>query len=267
MNLQTMEIKELDKGVRLITINNPPANTLNQGVQDDVLKIVDKFSHDPTVRAIVFTSAHPKIFIAGADLNQVGGSGDSDEPIDPTDGVKQMQDCFNALENFPKPTIVAINGHALGGGCEFVLACDFRLMSRGTIGLTEVSLGLIPGAGGTQRMTKLLGSAKAKELMMLGKRINAEEAEDIGLIYKAVSEESLLDDAIALAEELAEGAVQAMGLIKESIHAADRTLDEGLKVEREAFVKTFATGETDEGLGAFFEKRKPDFIKAQQSVK
>lgn len=261
MELKSMMVEYLDKGVCLLTIDNPPANTLSNELQEDIFRLVDELGNNPQVRAIVFTSAHPKIFIAGANLNQVGGknSGTNNE----SDGISRMQEAFNKLESIPKPTIAAINGHALGGGCEFVLACDFRLMSTvGTIGLTEVSLGLLPGAGGTQRMTKLLGKAKATELMFLGKRLRAEEAEAIGLINQAVSPEELLQEAIALATRLAEGAVQAMGLTKECILAAtDLSLEEGLKVEREAFLKTLQTGESEEGIKAFFEKRKPEFIK------
>lgn len=257
MELKTMRVERLDKGICLITIDNPPANTLSGNLQEDVYKLTAELGNDPEVRAIVFHSAHPKIFIAGADVSQVGGSGD--EPIDYAEGCRQMQEALNQLEKMPKPTIAAINGHALGGGCEFVLACDFRLMSAGTIGLTEVSLGLIPGAGGTQRLTKLLGKAKATEIMLLGKRLNAEEAETIGLVNRAVPEEALLTEALALAKQLAEGAVGAMALTKTCIQAADLPLEEGLKVERESFAKTFATGEPSEGIKAFFEKRKPQF--------
>lgn len=261
MELKTMKVDYLDKGVCLLTIDNPPANTLSPELQKDVFKLAEELGNDPNVRAIVFTSAHPKIFIAGANLHQVGGGTSGSNNI--SAGISQMQEAFNQLERLPKPTIAAINGHALGGGCEFVLACDFRLMSTvGTIGLTEVSLGLLPGAGGTQRMTKLLGKAKATELMFLGKRLRAGEAEDIGLINRALPPEELLPEAIALATQLAEGAVQAMGLTKACILAAELSLEEGLKVEREAFLKTFQTGETNEGIRAFFEKRKPVFIKS-----
>lgn len=258
MELKTMKVEIKEKGVCLITIDNPPANTLSDDLQKDVYDIVEKLGKDPEVRVIVFASAHPKIFIAGANLNTMGGS--SDGPRDYAEGCRTMQEALNQLESLPKPTIAAINGHALGGGCEFVMACDIRIMGAGTIGLTEVTLGLIPGAGGTQRLTRLLGKAKATELMFLGKRLKADEAEKIGLVHRATSPESLLSEALALAEQLAEGAVQAMGLIKTSINAAESPLEDGLKVEREAFAKTFTTGEPQEGVKAFFEKRKPNFI-------
>ncbi|KZN99585.1 enoyl-CoA hydratase/isomerase family protein [Pseudobacillus badius] len=260
MNLQTMKAQYLDSGVCLLTIDNPPANTLSLELQQDLYEVVDTLGKDPDVRVIVFASAHPKIFIAGANLNNVNGDGT--KPVDYDEGCRQMQEAFNRLEQIPKPTVAVINGHALGGGCEFVLACDFRLMSdTGTIGLTELSLGLIPAAGGTQRLTRLLGKAKATEMILLGKRLKAEEAERIGLVHQVTSAEALLEEALAFADKLANGAVQAMGLAKACIYAAaEEPLASGLKIEREAFAKTFTTGEPDEGLAAFFEKRRPDFI-------
>lgn len=258
MNLETMVLEKLDYGVHVVTINNPPANTLNAGIQQDLLLLLDEAENNSSIRAIVFKSANPKIFIAGADL---GAMGSADESVDFAENSKHVQDIFNRLERLRVPTIAAINGHALGGGCEFVLACDFRIMGGGTIGLTEASLGLLPGAGGTQRMTRLVGGAKARELMYLSKRLNAEQAAAIGLVTEAVSPEELEDKAIALATTLAKSAIGAIGLIKESILAAeDLPLDQGLKVEREAFATTFKTGEVEEGLRAFFEKRPPNFL-------
>ncbi|MCL6632922.1 MAG: enoyl-CoA hydratase/isomerase family protein, partial [Alicyclobacillus herbarius] len=173
---------------------------------------------------------------------------------------RRMQETFARIEQIPKPVIAAMNGHALGGGCEFALACDFRFLSKGYIGLSEVSLGLIPGAGGTQRLTRLLGRAKATELIFRAKRLTAEEAERIGLITRAVEEERLLPEALAFAEELAEGAVQAMGLAKGCILAASERREDGYRCESEAFEKTLATGEPLEGFAAFFQKRKPQFL-------
>lgn len=258
MNLKTMTVEKLENGICNITINNPPANTLNGNIQNDLATIIDTLGNDPEARVLVFKSAHPKIFIAGADLNQMGSN---DGPIDYAEGAKAMQEIFNRLEKLSKPTIAVINGHALGGGCEFVLACDFRIMSAGTIGLTEVSLGLLPAAGGTQRLTRLLGQAKATEMMLLSKRLRPQEAEQIGLITKAVTPENLEEEVSKLATQLAEGAIQSMGLVKKCIQSANLDLDEGLKIEREAFAKTFTTGEPEEGMRAFFEKRKPNFSK------
>ncbi|MEK4129448.1 enoyl-CoA hydratase-related protein [Solibacillus sp. FSL W8-0474] len=259
MNLETMTIEELDYGVHVVTINNPPANTLSAGIQRDLLQLLEEVENNQAFRAMVFKSANPKIFIAGADL---GSMGSTKESVDIAESSKHVQDIFNRLEALKVPTIAAINGHALGGGCEFVLACDFRIMGQGTIGLTEASLGLLPGAGGTQRMTRLVGGAKARELMYLSKRLKAEQAAAIGLITEAVSPEEVEEKAISLATTLAQSAVGAIGLIKESILAAEElSLEQGLLVEREAFAKTFTTGEVEEGIRAFFEKRPPNFLK------
>ena len=259
MNLETMTVEELDYGVHVVTINNPPANTLNAGIQRDLLQLLEEVENNQAIRALVFKSANPKIFIAGADLGSMGAT-EGSEAI--ANSSKHVQDIFNRLEALRVPTIAAINGHALGGGCEFVLACDFRIMGQGTIGLTEASLGLLPGAGGTQRMTRLVGGAKARELMYLSKRLKAEEAAAIGLITEAVSPEEVEEKVISLATTLAQSAVGAIGLIKESILAAEELpLEQGLLVEREAFAKTFTTGEAEEGIRAFFEKRPPNFLK------
>jgi len=256
MTLETMTVEKLENGVQVVTINNPPANTLNLGIQNDLLKIIENVKNDASIRVLVFKSAHPKIFIAGADLGQMSNT---DGPIDYAEGAKQLQDIFNALEQLPIPTIAAINGHALGGGCEFALACDFRIMGGGTIGLTEASLGLLPAAGGTQRLPRLIGGAKARELMFFSKRLNAAEAQAIGFVTKAVEPAALDEEVYQFANTLGQGAIKAIGLIKESILAVDSTFEEGLKVEREAFAKTFLTGEPEEGMKAFFEKRAPNF--------
>lgn len=257
MDLKTMNVEVNDDYIATVSINNPPANTLSMNIQNDLETIINYCKTNANIRVLIFTSENPNIFIAGADLGEMGSSS---EDYDIAAGAKKMQDIFNELEQLPIPTIAAINGHALGGGCEFALACDFRIMGAGTIGLTEVSLGLLPAAGGTQRMTRLLGEAKATELMMLGRRIDAKEAEAIGLIYRAVDPEDVEMEAMQLAKELSAGAVQAMGFIKQTVLAANQSIENGLEVERTLFAKTFTTGEAQEGLEAFFKKRKPNFL-------
>lgn len=255
MNGESLIVEKRANGVAVVTISNPPANTLNGQVQNETAALVKELNQDRTIRAVVFTSSHPKIFMAGADLGQMDDGGSADI----AESCRKIQEVFNDLESLAKPTIAAIDGHALGGGCEFALACDFRIMGGGTIGLTEVTLGLLPAAGGTQRMTRLLGSAKATELIFLGKRLDAESAEQVGLVTKAVEPGHVLAEALKLADQLAEGAVGAMGLAKKSILAAEGRMEEGLRIERESFAETFNTGEPAEGLKAFFEKRKPQF--------
>src|SRR5699024_7824480 len=171
---------------------------------------------------------------AGADLKgmmQPDTDGEEGDPI--AAACAKMQTCFNQFAKMQKPVIAAINGHALGGGCELALACDFRFMSAGTIGLTELSLGIIPGAGGTQRMTHILGRAKALENIFQAKKLRPKEAEAQGLITKAV--ENLEEETKQFAELLAEGAVFAMGQAKQSINAAELPLEIGLSVEAKAF--------------------------------
>lgn len=263
MSYQTLQIDRKDKGVAWVTVDNPPANAIGDDLMHDLETAAEELGGDDTVRVVVITSAHHKTFLAGADLKGMMQSGS--KYAGQENGIAgqsaKMQACFGRFAKMPKPVIAAINGHALGGGCELALACDFRIMSKGRIGLTEVSLGLIPGAGGTQRMTRLLGRAKATELIFTAKQLEPEEALEIGLVNRVVSPENMEEETTAFAEQLAEGAVKAMGLAKRSIDAAEGSIEDGLRVEAQAFADTFRTGEPGVGLAAFFQKKKPQFIR------
>ncbi|MRG86530.1 enoyl-CoA hydratase/isomerase family protein [Salinibacillus xinjiangensis] len=264
MSYQTIEIEYRDKGVTWILVDHPPVNAIGEELMQDLDQAAEELTDDSNVRVVVITSRHPKIFLAGADLKGAMQNSSSDSNGEENIIEKQsarMQACFHRFATMPKPVIAAINGHALGGGCELAMACDFRLMSKGRIGLTELTLGLIPGAGGTQRMTQLLGRSKATELIFTAKQLEAKEAEDIGLVNRAVSEEQLEPEVTAFAEQLAEGAVHAMGLAKRAINAAEQPIAEGLKTEAKAFADTFLTDEPSIGLAAFFQKEKPNFLK------
>jgi enoyl-CoA hydratase len=263
MSYSTLHVERLHKGIVWVDIDNPPANAISDQFVDDLERFFAESETDDTVRVIVLGSSHPKTFVAGADIKMMtanagrfAGKGGAIR-----DASARMQAVFDRIAKFPRPVIAAIGGHALGGGCELALACDFRIMGAGTIGLTEVSLGLIPGAGGTQRMTALIGRAKATELIFFAKRLTAQEAERIGLVHKAVEPERLRDEVLAWAERLAEGAVRAMGLAKQAIDAC-QTLEYGLTLEAENFEKTFQTGEPLEGIAAFLQKRPPQFLKS-----
>lgn len=264
MVYETVQIEKRNKGVAWLFIDNPPANTISNTVMNELEVAAETLSKDEDIRVVVIASKHPKTFLAGADLKgAIQG-----EPSDDGENViekqcRKMQNCFQAFADMPKPVIAAINGYAFGGGCELALACDFRLMGEGKIGLTELSLGLIPGAGGTQRMTKLLGRAKATELIFFAKKLTADEALEIGLIHKVVDSDRFEDEVTQFAEELAEGAVHAMGLAKRCIQFADSdgSLEEGLKLEAKSFSETFLTDEPSIGLAAFFQKEKPQFLK------
>lgn len=263
MSYQAIRVERRDKGVAWIIVDNPPANAIDDVLMQDLENAADELGNDKAVRVVVIASAHPKIFLAGADLKgmvQNSGKYVGEDNAIARQSAK-MQACFDRFATLPKPVIAAINGHALGGGCELAMACDFRIMSKGRIGLTEVNLGLIPGAGGTQRMTRLLGRAKATELIFFAKQLEPEEALQIGLVNQVVSPERLEEAVTAFAERLAHGAVQAMGLAKRAINAAEGPLEEGLRVEAEAFSETFKTGEPMIGLAAFFQKKQPQFLR------
>lgn len=260
MTYSFLEVDNRAKGVTWVTMNHPPVNAVGDELMDELSRVADVLTKDEDVRVVVLTSSHPKIFLAGADLKgmmqkEPDDNGDED-PI--ASASAEMQACFSKFSSMQKPVIAAINGHALGGGCELVLACDFRFMSGGTIGLTEVSLGLIPGAGGTQRMTHILGRAKAMENIFLAKKLSPEDAEKQGLITKAVT--NLEEETTEFAERLAEGAVYAMGQAKRAINAAELPLEQGLAEESKGFSQTFQSEEPGIGLAAFFQKEEPKFF-------
>lgn len=262
MEFATINIHKRDKGVAWLMINNPPVNAINDTLMDDLEKAADVLENDPDVRVIVIASQHPKIFLAGADLKaMIANSADyAGEENGIEKGSMHMQNCFHRFSTLEKPVIAAINGHALGGGCELAMACDFRIMGKGRIGLTEVSLGILPGAGGTQRLTRLVGRAKALELIFTAKQLEAKEGKEIGLIHQAVNPEHFEQEVTEFAELLAQGAVKAMGLAKRAVNAADLPIEKGLQIEAKAFAETFLTDEPAIGLTAFFNKEKATFI-------
>lgn len=261
MTYSFLTVDHREKGVSWVTINHPPVNAVGNELMEELTRVANELKENDAVRVVVLTSAHPKIFLAGADLKGMMQPDEAslENPIEAA--ATEMQTCFNQFSEMPKPVIAAINGHALGGGCELALACDFRLMSKGTIGLTEVSLGIIPGAGGTQRMTEILGRAKALENIFLAKKLTPAQAEAEDLITKAVAD--LEEETTEFAEKLALGAVFAMGQAKVAINASELPLEKGLKVEAKAFSKTFESEEPGIGLAAFFQKETPKFYSGE----
>src|SRR5579884_3538794 len=198
-----------------VVIDNPPANALTSELYAQLQTLAEELDGDPAVRSVVFASAHPKIFVAGADIGAMAHYDFQATSIDRK--VKLVHETFLRLQRLRKPTVASIEGHALGGGCELALSLDARFMARGAprIGLPEVSLGIIPGGGGTQRLPRLVGRARAAQMMMLGERLNADEAERVGLVNAAC------DDAAAtrarargLARRLAEMPASSLRLIK-----------------------------------------------------
>lgn len=241
--------------VGIITINKPKANQLSHAVFDGIRKILDSNEADNNVRAIVITGSGDKIFCAGADLSE--GMGD----FSPVDYLKRGQDVWNRFEDYPKPTIAAINGHALGGGLELAMACHFRYMKKGArVGLTESSLGIMPGYGGSLRLPRLVGRPKALDMMLFGKQIEAEEALAAGLVDKICEEGKTLDDAVELGNQLATRPPLSVKAILKIVSASPSiSPDLHLKREREELATLFQTEDMREGTTAFFQKRKPEF--------
>ena len=239
----------------IATINRPEANQLSHEVFEDFTRILDSCESDPSVRVVIITGAGSKIFCAGADLSQ--GFGD----FTPVEFLKRGQDIFNRIENFPKPVIAAINGHAFGGGCELALACHMRLIKNGArIGLTETNLGIIPGYGGTMRLPRLIGWTKALEYILMGREMEADRAYELGLVNRVCREDKIFDDALELASALGERPPLAVKAILKIMNISYRAgFDEHLLAERSELASLFSTKDAAEGITAFIQKRKPSF--------
>ncbi len=257
---QNIKVEKLEGGIAKITLSRPHRlNAITIDLLEELRRALNEFEFDDDVRVLIITG-EGKAFSVGFDLQSVSEDELSKSYVSMLLSAKG-QETFTAIERFPKPVIAAINGYAFGGGCELALACDFRIISKNAqIGLTEASLGLIPGWGGTQRMTKLIGIAKAKELIMFAKRLSGEEAETIGLVNKAVDAESFWDEVMEFAKKLAECAPIALRLAKFAINFGyELPVDVGQALEAAYFGIVTATEDVKEGFNAFFEKRKPQF--------
>ena len=243
--------------ISTLTINRPDKrNALNQATRGEILHALDSLQSSPDSRVLVVTGAGDKAFIAGADIGEFEGR----TPLTQRESMKGRW-IFNAIEDFPKPVIAMINGFCLGGGMEFALACDIRIASENAkLGQPEINLGIIPGGGGTQRLTRLVGEGKSMELILTGDLIDAAQAKAIGLVNDVVPAAELRDRVIALACRIAEKSPIALRMAKEAVKAAARmNLREGLDRETDLFSLTFASEDKAEGVRAFLEKRKPDF--------
>lgn len=239
----------------ILTINRPKANQLSHDVFEALSAHLDRCESDDSIRVIIITGSGDKIFCGGADLS--GGFGD----FTPVDFLKRGQDLFNRIAEFQKPVIAAINGHALGGGCELALACHLRVMKKDArIGLTETNLGIIPGYGGTLRLPKLIGETKAIEYILLGRQFDAERAIELGLVNRLSKDNDTISEAMELAELLVKRpplAVKAILRIFSKAHSYDR--ETHLKIEREELADLFGTKDMVEGISAFAQKREPHF--------
>ncbi len=251
--------KDAASRVATIMLNRPDRlNTFTVQMFDEIEAALRDLGKDDNVRCVVFTGAGERAFSAGADLTAFG---EATKAHHFWKLIRRVEEVFHAVANFPKPTIAALNGAAVGGGLELALACDFRIAAkRAKIGQTEVARGLVPGGGGTQRLVRTVGLAKAKELAMIGDRIMAEEAAAIGLITKAVENEAFESEVKAFAEKLAKGAPIAMRLVKIMLNrGGDVPIDAGLEAEAMTFGLVMSTDDVYEGVQAFMEKRPPDY--------
>jgi len=247
-----------EEGIGWITLNRPHRlNALTSDMIDEIQSALDDYEKDEEIKCIVFTGAGDRAFSAGADVTTFIGL----TPTTALDASLKGQKLFSRLEKIRKPVIASLNGYALGGGLEMALACDFRLASENAeLGQPEIKLGLIPGWGGTQRLVRIVGLAKAKELIMLGERITAEEAARIGLVNKVVPKAKLHEETLAFARKFVEGPPVALRLAKDMLNVGTQVpLEVGLKMESEAFGLVFSTKDVMEGVSAFMSKRKPEF--------
>ena len=240
--------------VTTITLNRPPTNSVNLGLREDLDKAVTELEKSKETRVVIITGAGEKGFSAGMDLSDVANINKG------PDGNKIM----NAISRSKKPYIAAINGYALGGGCETALACHFRLMTdnpKAMIGLTEVNLGIIPGWGGVQRMPRVLGKSKALEIILFSKRLSGPEALAIGLVDKVFPAADLMKEAQAFAAALAKRPPLAVAAVLEGMSVGlDKSIDEGLRIDMDWITKLTSSKDATEGITAFLEKREPTFI-------
>lgn len=254
MSFETILLDIRDK-VGLITLNRPQAlNALNAQIVRELNQALDQLEADPNIGCIVLTGSE-KAFAAGADIKEMA------ELTYPQIYLDDLFSDSDRIANRRKPIIAAVSGFALGGGCELALMCDFILAGdNAKFGQPEINLGVLPGMGGTQRLTRAVGKAKAMELCLSGRMMGAEEAERAGLVARIVPKEQLLEEAMKVAAQIAKKSVPVAMMVKESINRAfEVSLSEGVRFERRVFHAAFATQDQKEGMAAFIAKREAQF--------
>lgn len=256
MNYETLTI-EKDENIAIVRLSRPPVNSLNAKAYNEIYDAFCELEKDDKIKSIVLTATGDKAFAAGLDVKEVAGKTIPDYFA--FGRLSRM--CLDKVAGIEKPTIAAVFGFVFGGGCELALACDLRIASTDTsIGCPEINLGIIPGSGGTQRLPRLIGIAKAKELLFMGETVSGEEAARIGLVNKVVTREALLEEAKTWAKKLASKPRVALSLLKNTIdNGMNMDLQSAITYERDCFVVTYVSDDGREGFRAFIEKRKPDF--------
>jgi enoyl-CoA hydratase/carnithine racemase len=241
---------EVEDGVGTIRLERPPMNALSAQVQEEIRDCAQEATARTEVRAVVVYGG-PKVFAAGADVKEMA-TWSYQQMVDRS---AALQSAFTAVARIPKPTIAAVTGYALGGGCELALCCDLRVAGdNAKLGQPEILLGIIPGAGGTQRLTRLVGPSRAKELIFTGRFVAADEALRIGLVDRVVAPDDVYAEAVALARTLASGPAYALRAAKEAIdRGLEVDLETGLEIERVQFAALFATDDRAVGMASFIE--------------
>ncbi|OFX15897.1 MAG: enoyl-CoA hydratase [Armatimonadetes bacterium RBG_19FT_COMBO_69_19] len=244
-----------EDGIAVVTLNRPDVlNALNQATMDELVSALEEFEREGSVRCIVLTGAG-RAFAAGADIKEMAGASAPEMLA----GYRFQQ--WERIRKVTTPLIAAVNGFALGGGCELAMLCDMIVAAEtAQFGQPEINLGIMPGAGGTQRLTRAIGKSRAMEMVLTGRPISARQAEACGLVSRVVPAETVLDEAKRLAKEIAAKGAVAVRLAKEAVlKAFDTHLEGGLDYERKCFYLLFATEDRSEGIAAFLEKRRPAF--------
>ncbi len=247
----------LNNGILTITINRADKlNALNIDTIKEIKNAIQEVYDNADIKSAIFTGAGTKAFVAGADISEISELSE----LNSRSFAERGQEVFAMIERCNKPVIAAVNGFALGGGCELAMACHMRVASdNARFGQPEVNLGVIPGYGGTQRMTQLIGKGKAMELMMTGDMISAEEAKTLGLVNHVVSQEELMPKCTEILEKIMAKAPLAVGLVIDCVNAVYNKDENGYQTEANSFARCCTSDDFTEGTSAFLEKRKPVF--------
>lgn len=251
-------IVEKNEGIGVLTVNRPGVlNALNEETLNEIGKAIDDFEKDKEIRVIIITGAGEKAFVAGADIAFMQDL----NPLEARKFSRLGQSVLSKIENLPKPVIAAINGFALGGGCELAMACDIRIAAKtAQFGQPEVNLGLIAGFGGTQRLSRLVGPGRAKEILFTADMYDSDAALKMGLVNHVVAKEELMGFCTNMAKKIASRGPVAVQLSKEAVNEGlEMDLEKALNHEADLFALVFTTEDRDEGISAFLSKKKPEF--------